>query len=61
MTVTNIDETESAETETGEQAPLVVSDTDMMTDETPDAEKMTELDNTKQNAEKSAVTTADPA
>ncbi|MCF6258025.1 MAG: SMC-Scp complex subunit ScpB [Gammaproteobacteria bacterium] len=61
MTVTNINETESAETETGEQAPLVVSDTDMMTDETPDAEKMTELDNTKQNAEKSAVTTADPA
>ena len=61
MTVTNIDETKSAETETGEQAPLVVSDTDMMTDETPDAEKMTELDNTKQNAEKSAVTTADPA
>lgn len=61
MTVTNIDETESGETETGEQAPLAVSDTDMMTDETPDAEKMTELDNTKENAEKSAVTTADPA
>ncbi len=63
MTVTNIDETESAETETGEQAPLVVSDTDtdMMTDETPDAEKMMELDNTKENTEKSAVITADPA
>jgi len=59
MTVTDIDETESGETETSEQVSL--ADTDMMTDETPDAEKMTELDNTKENAEKSAVTTADPA
>jgi len=59
MTVTDIDETESGETETSEQASL--ADTDMMTDETPDAEKMTELDDTKENAEKSAVTTADPA
>jgi segregation and condensation protein B len=56
---TGIDETESGETETSEQASL--ADTDMMTDETPDTEKMTELDNTKENAEKSAVTTADPA
>ncbi|MCF6338529.1 MAG: SMC-Scp complex subunit ScpB [Gammaproteobacteria bacterium] len=50
------------EAEGSEHTSLAVSDTDMMTDETPDAEKMTELNNAEQdNAEQNAVTTADPA
>ncbi len=53
------DKAEHGETESSE--PTSLADTDMMTDETPDAEKMTEPDDTKQNAEKSAVTTADSA
>jgi len=53
------DEAEHGETESSE--PISLADTDIMTDETPDAEKMTELDDTKQNAEKSAATTAGSA
>jgi len=57
----DISETESDETDTGEQTSLTVSDADATLNETPAPEETTELNNVEQNAEQNAVTAADPA
>ncbi len=57
----DISETESGETDTGEQTSLTVSDADATLNETPAPEETTELNNVEQNAEQNAVTAADPA